>query len=133
MILYLAFFFFVTLNPCLEISVPIYDASSRPFMFTKEDFAALPSLPRYKREGDPKYADVPANGLVSVFFAMNTYASTRMPPTPGSSSRSRQVNDPQTPVASGSSSHSDRASSQVLSLNLQFVIYHGQVPEGEDG
>jgi len=101
-------------------------------MFTKEDFAALPSFPRYKREGDPKIAEVPPNGLVSVFFGMNTYASTRVPATPGSSSRS---NEPQTPVrfAGGSSSHNDtKSSSQVLSLNLQFVVYHGQVPEPDE-
>ena len=115
-----------------SISVPIYDASSRPFMFTKEDFAALPSFPRYKRAGDRKYAEVPANGLVSVFFGLNTYASTRVPPTPGSSTSSYRHNDPQTPVAGGSSSQNDKASSQVLSLNLHFVIYHGQVPESED-
>ena len=110
--------------------VPIYDASDRPFLFTKEDFAALPTFPRYKREGDRKYAEVPVNGLVSVFFGMNTYMSPRVPPTPGSSSRSYR--EPQTPGAGGSSSHNDKASSQVLSLNLQFVIYHGQVPEAEE-
>lgn len=98
-------------------------------MFTKDDFAALPSFPRYKKVGDPKNADVPANGLVSVFFGMNTYSSTRVPPTPGSSSRSYQNTDPQTP---GSSFHNDKASSQVLSLNLQFVVYHGQVPEPDE-
>jgi len=98
-------------------------------MFMKEDFAALPSFPRYKKEGDRKNADIPVNGLVSVFFGMNTYVSGRVPPTPGSSSRSY---DPQTPVASGSYSRNDKVSSQVLSLNLQFVIYHGQVPEPED-
>lgn len=116
----------------LTILVPIYDASSRPFMFTKEDFAALPTFPRYKREGDPKHAEVPANGLVSVFFGMNTYASTCVPPTPGSSSR---TNEPHTPVrsADGSSSHHDaKTPSQVLSLNLHFVVYHGQVPEPDE-
>ncbi|KAF8969130.1 hypothetical protein BDZ97DRAFT_1754747 [Flammula alnicola] len=106
--------------------IPIYDARSQPFMFTKDDFATLPSLPRYKNSGDPKNADLPANGLVSVFFSMNTYASARVPPTPGSSSRS--ANDPQTPVATGSSSRSNassrsdsnfKVSSQVLFLNLQ--------------
>ena len=119
---------------CLKISVPIYDASSRPFMFTKDDFAALLSFPRYKGAGDRKHAEVPANGLVSVFFGMNTYASTHVPPTPGSSTRSYQNNrdNPQTPVAGESSSQSDKAPSQVLSLNLHFVIYHGQVPEPDE-
>ena len=112
------------------MSVPIYDASTRPFLFTKEDFTALPSFPRYKKAGDRKYADVPVNGLVSVFFGMNTYMSARVPPTPGSSSRSHH--DPQTPGASGSSSNNDKSSSQVLSLNLQFLIYHGQVLEAEE-
>ena len=103
----------------VSITVPIYDASSRPFMFTKEDFVALPSFPCYRRAGDRKYAEVPVNGLVSVFFGMNTYTSTRVPPTPGSST-------------GGSSSQHDKASSQVLSLNLHFVIYHGQAPEPEE-
>jgi hypothetical protein len=102
-------------------------------MFTKEDFAALPSFPCYKKQGDRKYAEVPANGLVSVFFGMNTYTSNHVPLTPGSSTRSYQNNNPQTPVADGSSSSQiDKASSQVLSLNLQFVIYHGQVPEPDE-
>ena len=101
-------------------------------MFMKEDFAALPSFPRYKRQGDQKFAEIPANGLVSVFFGMNTYASNHVPPTPGSSTRSYHNNNPQTPVASGSSSQNDKASSQVLSLNLHFVIYHGQVPEPDE-
>ena len=101
-------------------------------MFTKDDFAALTSFPRYKREGDRKYAELPVNGLVSVFFGINTYTSTCVPPTPGSSSRYYQNNEPQSPVAGGSSSQNDKASSQVLSLNLQFVIYHGQVPEPDD-
>jgi hypothetical protein len=101
-------------------------------MFTQDDFAALPSFPRYKREGDRKNAEVPANGLVSVFFGTNTYASARVPPTPGSSSRSHQNNDPQTPVAGGSSLKNDKPSSLVLSLNLHFVIYHGQAPEPDE-
>ena len=112
------------------MSVPIYGASTRHFLFRKEDFAALPSFPRYKKEGDRKYADVPVNGLVSIFFGMNTYMSARVPPTPGSSSRSHH--DPQTPGASGSSSNNEKSSSQVLSLNLQFIIYHGQVLEAEE-
>ena len=87
-------------------------------MFTKEDFAALLLFPCYKWEGDQKYTKVPANSLVSVFFGMNTYASNHVPPTPGFSTRSYQNNNPQTPVASGSSSQNDKASSHVLSLNL---------------
>lgn len=101
-------------------------------MFTKDDFVALPSFPRYKRAGDRKHAEVPPNGLISVFFGMNTHASTRVPPTPGSSTRSYRNNDPQTPVAGGYSSQNDKASSQVLSLNLHFVIYHGQAPEPDE-
>ena len=112
----------------VKLPVPIYDASSRPFMFTKEDFAALPSFPRYKRAGDPKNAEVPTNGLVTVFFGMNTYVSTRLPATPGSA-RSYQ-NDPQTPA--GGSSSQVSSSSQVLSLNLHFVIYHGQAPDSDE-
>jgi hypothetical protein len=43
--------------------------------------------------------------------------------------KSYQSSDLQTPVASGSS---DKASSQILSLNLHFVIYRGQVPEADE-
>ena len=47
---------YVIILKCLSLyslnfwmSVPIYDASTRPFLFMKEDFAALPSSPRYKK------------------------------------------------------------------------------------
>ncbi|KAF8803154.1 hypothetical protein BYT27DRAFT_7260466 [Phlegmacium glaucopus] len=116
--------------------IPIYDAQLKPFMFTKADFVALPSLPRYKKAGDPKLADLSPNSLVSVFFTMNTYMSSRVSPTPtpSSSSRSRH-GDPQTPGGSSSSSRSDSTSkvpSQVLSLNLQFLIYHGEMPDVDE-
>ncbi|KAF8811493.1 hypothetical protein BYT27DRAFT_7208441 [Phlegmacium glaucopus] len=116
--------------------IPIYDAQLKPFMLTKANFVALPSLPRYKKAGDPKLADLSPNSLVSVFFTMNTYMSSRVPPTPtpSSSSRSRH-GDPQTPGGSSSSSRSDSTSkvpSQVLSLNLQFLIYHGEMPDADE-
>ena len=96
-------------------------------MFTKDDFSALTSLPRYKKMGDPKHADLPPNALVSVFFTMNTYASTRVPPTPSSSRSSKQSEgEPQTPGGTS------KAASQVLSLNLQFLVYHGEMLEAED-
>lgn len=124
--------------------VPIYDASSHPFMFTKEDFIGLPTLPRFKKYGDPKHADLPPNALVTVFFTMNTYTSTRAPPTPSTLKISAR-SDGQPPVASGSSyrdyspvkggqtdSTSKFGSSQVLSANFQFLLYHGQIPDEED-
>ena len=112
---------------CALNTVLIYDAQLKPFMFMKDDFSALTSLPHYKKTGDPKYADLPLNALVSVFFTMNTYASTCVPPTPSSSKLSRQSEgDPQT--LGGTS----KATSQVLSLNLQFLVYHREMPEAED-
>lgn len=96
-------------------------------MFTKKDFSALTSLPRYKKEGDPKLADLSPNALVSVFFTMNTYTSTRVPPTPSASRSSRQPEgDPQTPGGTS------KAASQILSLNLQFLVYHGEMPEADE-
>ena len=119
--------------------VPIYDASSRTFAFSDEDFVGLPSLPRFKKHGDPKHADLPPNALVTVFFTMNTYTSSRAPPTPGSV-RTLTRTDDHVSVASGSSlrdnpvAHGDNArfgSSQVLSPNLQFLIYHGLIPDDD--
>ena len=128
--------------------VPIYDARSLPFSYLKEDFIRLPSLPLYKKHGDRKQADLPPNALVTVFFSLNAYTSTRAPPTPSSHKMSAR-GDSQAPVASGSSrrdntyspakgnsAQSDNASkigsSQVLSPNLQFLIYHGLIPEDDD-
>ena len=90
-------------------SVPIYDASRRGFRFTRDDFVGMPSLPLYKRSG--KIADLPVDSLVSVFFAMSSYAKR----TPGSSS---------TP-ASGASFN------DVLSLNIHYVIYYGVIPRDD--
>lgn len=111
---------------CLTLfsPVPIYDAHSDPFLFSKEDFVRLPSLPQYKKFGDPKHADLPPNALVTVFFTLNTYASTRAPPTPGSSRRDD-------PVAHSSQSDNRTGSSHVLSPNLQFLLYHGLIPEDD--
>lgn len=115
---------------CTYPSVPIYDASSKPFMFEKDDFASLQSLPRFKKMGDPKNADLPSSALVTVFFTMNAYSKTRAPPTPSTNA------GPRTP-ASSSSQVDDQAlstptSSQTLSHNVQFVIYHGQADDFED-
>ena len=123
----------------LSVLVPIYDAHSRSFMFTKEDFVGLPSFPRFKKPGDPKLADLPPNALVTVFFTMNTYLSTRAPPTPSSikapvASSSSQNNT----SAKGSSTRADdpfvssSSSTQVLSPNLQFLLYHGMIPDEAD-
>ena len=128
--------------------VPIYDARTNPFMFSRDDFVGLPSLPHFKKYGDPKRADLPPNALVTVFFTSNTYASTRAPPTPSTFKNISAWSDGQVPIAS-TSSHRDNSlspvkggftqsgnasnfgSSQVLSLNLQFLLYHGQIPEDD--
>lgn len=85
--------------------VPIYDASKKSFLFEREDFIGLPSLPLYKRFG--KVADLPVDSLVSVFFSMSSYAKK----TQGSS------------VTSSGASFND-----VLSMNIQFVVYYGIIP-----
>ena len=141
----LALFIFFSVHLTVISPVPIYDACSSPFLFSKEDFVSLPSLPRFKRHGDPKLADLPPNALVTVFFTLNTYSSTRAPPTPSThkmSARSESRDD-KAPVASGSShspakgssaqSHnvSKLGSSLVLSLNLQFLLHHGQIPDDD--
>jgi hypothetical protein len=87
-------------------SVPIYDASKKPFNFAREDFVGLPSLPLYKKSG--RIADLPVDALVSVFFAMSSYPK-RMP---GSSA-----------APTGGASFND-----VLSLNIHFVIFYGVIP-----
>jgi hypothetical protein len=122
---------------CLIVftSVPIYDARSRPFVFSQEDFAGLPLLPRFKKHGDPKHGDLPPNALVTVFFTLNTYTSTRAPPTPGTFKSMSRKDNPG-PVASGSTYSDDNysakgSSSQVLSTNLQFLLYHGLIPEDD--
>ena len=106
-------------------------------MFSKDDFVNIPSLPRFKKHGDPKNADLPPNALVTVFFSLNSYTSTRAPPTPSMLRTSAQSDD-QGPVASGSSRREnsaaytpDNSSSLVLSLNLQFMLYHGLIPDDD--
>jgi hypothetical protein len=102
-------------------------------MFQKDDFAYLQSLPRYKKAGDRKPADLPLNALVTVFFTMSTYSKTRPPPTPGTN---YQPAGPRTPGPASSSGQGDdhvpSTSSQTLSLNVQFVVYHGQADDSED-
>lgn len=114
-------------------SVPIYDASGKPFMFEMNDFASLQALPRFKKAGDPKLADLPPSSLVTVFFTMNAYSKTRAPPTP-SSANIRPSAGPCTPSSSsGQGDHPALStSSQTLSLNVQFVIYHGQAGDSVD-
>ena len=69
----------------------------------------MPSLPQYKRSG--KIADLPVDSVVSVFFSMSSYAKK----IPGSSTTS-----------SGGASFND-----VLSLNIQYVIYYGTIPRDD--
>ncbi|KAF8811189.1 hypothetical protein BYT27DRAFT_7252909 [Phlegmacium glaucopus] len=49
---------------------------------------------------------------------MNTYMSSQVPPTPTPSSSSRSC--------------TSKVPSQVLSLNLQFLIYHGEMPDADE-
>jgi hypothetical protein len=86
--------------------VPIYDASKKTFRFDRNDFVGLPSLPLYRRSG--KLADLPVDSLVSVFFAMSSYAK-RIPVTSSAPANSATVND-------------------VLSLNIHYVIFYGVIP-----
>ena len=96
-------------------AVPIYDASSTPFLFQREDFVNMPNLPLYHNRG--KISDLPVDSLVSVFFSMSSYAKK----TDSSSTSSSKA-------ASGSPTFKD-----VLSLNIQSVVYYGTVPsETED-
>jgi hypothetical protein len=103
-------------------------------MFEKDDFASLQSLPRYKKAGDRKLADLPLSALVTVFFTMNAYSKSRPPPTP---STNHQPAGPRTPGPASTSGQGDdhvaSTSSQTLSLNVQFVVYHGQADDSEDG
>ena len=139
--------FFISLDLLFNCfsPVPIYDACSRHFMFSDKDLAGLPLLPHYKKHHDPKHADLPPNALVTVFFTLNTYTSTHAPPIPsvklarsndqapvvGSSSRRDGTYSP----VKGSYVQSDGTSkfsmSQVLSPNLQFLLYHGQIPDDD--
>ena len=91
-------------------AVPIYDASNTPFLFQQEDFVNMPNLPLYRSKG--KISDLPVDSLVSVFFSMSSYAKRT-----GSSSTGA------TGTSKGSPTFKD-----VLSLNIQSVIYYGTVP-----
>lgn len=84
--------------------VPIYDASKTPFLFEREDFIGLPSLPLYKRSG--RVADLPVDSIVSVFFSMSSY----------------------TPKKNSGSSSSGASS---MSMNIQFVVYYGTIPRDD--
>lgn len=69
----------------------------------------MPSLPLYKRSG--KIADLPVDSVVSVFFSMSSYGK-KMPGSSATSSVGTSFND-------------------VLSLNIQFVIYYGIIPRDD--
>jgi len=139
----LALYLFLLAYTTVFFTVPIYDACTHPFMFSREDFVGLTSLPRFKKYGDPKHADLPPNALVTVFFTLNTYTSTRAPPTPSTHNTISARSDGQASIASGSSRRDNTLSptrgastrsdnigtSQVLSLNLQFLLYHGLIPD----
>ena len=90
-----------------SLSVPIYDASQKPFLFRREDFIGMPSLPLYKKYG--KIADLPVDSIVSVFFAMSSYPKRTVSSSPASLRPSASFND-------------------ILSLNIHFVIYYGVIP-----
>ena len=97
---------------CLCGAVPIYDASNTPFLFQQEDFVNMPNLPLYRSRG--KISDLPVDSLVSVFFSMSSYTKKT-----GSSSSAAGTSK----AASGSPTFKD-----VLSLNIQSVVYYGTVP-----
>lgn len=102
-------------------------------MFEKDDFASLQSLPRYKKAGDRKLADLPLSALVTVFFTMNAYSKTRPPPMPSTSYQSAGPHTPGRAYSSGQGDdHVPSTSSQTISLNVQFVIYHGQADDSKD-
>jgi hypothetical protein len=98
--------------------VPIYDASNTPFLFQREDFVNMPNFPLYRRR--EKISDLPVDSLVSVFFTMSSYAKKTGSSSTGTSKATS---------ASGSPTFKD-----VLSLNIQSVIYYGTVPSdlGDD-
>ena len=94
-------------------AVPIYDASNMPFLFQQEDFVNMPNLPLYHNRG--KISDLPVDSLVSVFFSMSYAKKT------GSSST--------TSSAAGTSKTTSNSPTfkDVLSLNIQSIIYYGTV------
>jgi len=69
----------------------------------------MPSLPLYMKHG--KITDLPVDSVVSVFFAMSSYPKRTL----GSSA-----------TPSGSASYND-----VLSLNIHYVIYYGDIPRDD--
>lgn len=75
----------------------------------------MPNLPLYRSKG--KVSDLPVDSLVSVFFSMSSYAKKT-----GSSSTAAGTSK----ATSGSPTFRD-----VLSLNIQSVIYYGTVPSDE--
>jgi hypothetical protein len=58
-------------------SVPIYDGRSKlgkPFTFSNQDFADLPTWPLYKKGN----RDLPTDSVVAVGYTMNTYTTDRV-------------------------------------------------------
>lgn len=106
----------------ISFKVPIYDASENPFLFTRDDFVSMQSLPRYRKYGVRSPSDLPHQSLVSVFFTLNTY-----PKDYGSSASSQYG----TGGADGGLSAAPIPTNQnsVLSFNLHSVVYYGVIPE----
>lgn len=98
-------------------AVPIYDASDSPFLFQREDFINMPNLPLYRNNG--RASDLPVDSLVSVFFSMSSYAKKT-----GSSAGAAGASK----ATSGSPTFKD-----VVSLNIQSVVYYGTVPSEAGG
>ena len=67
----------------------------------------MPNLPLYRNKG--KISDLPVDSLVSVFFSMSSYAK-------------------KTGNGSASSSKASPTFKDVLSLNIQSVVYYGTIP-----
>jgi len=115
--------FWVFCIDCLR-PVPIYDARQMGFNFEQKDFDGVRALPLFKEK--PAFAsisDLPSQALVTVFYTANTYISKNQVKRDGQA--------PQTPGASGAQELFGE-SALVLSLNVQFVVLHGFVPEGDE-
>ena len=99
----------------MSLTVPIYDASKNGFLFGQKDFVSMPSLPLYRNKISGKISDLPVDSIVSVFFAMSSYTTSKK--VPGSSS---------------AMSSSGASSNDVLSLNIHFVVFYGVIPRHAD-
>lgn len=104
-----------------QILVPIYDVSKTPFLFNRDDFITMQSLPRYRKYGARTPSDLPHQSLVTVFFTLNTYPKDYNSSAPSQYSTGGESSLLATPIPTNQNS--------VLSFNLHSVMYYGVVPE----